>query len=458
MTEEQQKKQLKLTFTWEKKGETRRNAGKGTESEMAEGDTGVPVPESLMEEVADALNLKEAYFEVAANKGSPGIDGMTVDQLGEYMMHHREKLIQRLMNGEYKPKPVKRVDIEKPGGGTRTLGIPCVLDRLVQQAVMRVVQRYWDHTFSESSYGFRPNRSAHQAVQQAQSYVQDGLQWVVDIDLEKFFDRVNHDVLMSLVAKRMKDKRLLKLIRAFLNAGIMEDGVVIEKDEGTPQGGPLSPWLSNVILDELDKELEKRKLKFVRYADDCNIYVKSERAGQRVMESITKFLSTKLRLKVNDEKSAVGRPWERKFLGFTFSRTKLKLMVSPVALDRARAKLREMTKRKRGDTIETIVKELTQFIVGWRSYFAIGTRSREFRDMDKWLRHRLRSLIWTRWKTPKTRLKELTKRGVSDLIAICTANSSKGPWHLSATKALSYALPNRSFDDLGLPRFYSSGT
>ena len=254
MTEERQKnQQTKLTFTWSKKGETRADQEGGTEAGMAEGETGIPVPESLMEEVANALNLKEAYFEVRENKGAPGIDGMTVEQLGEYLFKHREELSQSLLKGEYRPRPVKRVEIEKPGGGTRKLGIPCVLDRLVQQALLRVLQGYLDKTFSEHSYGFRPGRSQHQAIKQAQEYVGSGLQWVVDLDLEKFFDRVNHDVLMALVAKRVKDKRVLKLIRAFLNAGVMENGVVIEMEEGTPQGGPLSPWLSNVMLDELDK-------------------------------------------------------------------------------------------------------------------------------------------------------------------------------------------------------------
>jgi RNA-directed DNA polymerase len=459
MTEEQQKKQLKLTFSEKSRGETPSETGRGAEEGMAVGEAEVPVPESLMEEVANALNLKEAYFEVKANRGAPGIDGMTVEQLGEYLLRNRDRLSQSLLDGTYKPTAVKRVEIPKPGGGTRKLGIPTAVDRLVQQAILRVVQRYWDRSFSEYSFGFRPNRSAQQAVQQAQKYVSSGQQWVVDIDLEKFFDSVNHDVLMALVAKRVKDKRLLKLIRAFLNAGVMEEGVVIEeKEEGTPQGGPLSPWLSNVMLDELDKELEKRHLNFVRYADDCNIYVASERAGKRVMEGITNFVGKKLRLKVNEEKSAVGRPWERKFLGFTYSRSKLKVQIAPKSIDRAKDKLRKMTSPMRGGKLVEIIEELSKYLTGWRQYYSICELTGEFRDIERWLRRRLRSLLWTRWKTGKRRFEELTRRGVAPQLAQTTAGSSKGPWHLSASQALSMALPNKYFEDLGLPRIYSGGT
>lgn len=458
MTEEQQKKQIKLTFSWTSCGETAGDASKGAETQVAKEEIETPVPESLMEEVASALNLKEAYFEVKANKGAPGVDNMTVESLGEYLYSNREKLSQSLLDGTYRPKAVKRVEIPKPGGGTRKLGVPTAVDRLVQQAILRVVQRYWDHTFSESSFGFRPNRSAHQAVRQAQQYVCSGQQWVVDIDLEKFFDRVNHDVLMALVAKRVKDKRLLKLIRAYLNAGVMEEGVIIEEKEGTPQGGPLSPWLSNVMLDELDKELEKRQLRFVRYADDCNIYVSSERAGKRVMDGISGFLNKKLRLKVNAEKSAVGRPWERKFLGFTCTRITLKVQIAPKSLDRAKDQLREMTNPKRGGSMTTIIKELSTYLTGWRQYYSISELPSAFKALDQWLRRRLRSLHWARWKTGRKRYQELIQRGVPAHLARTTAGSSKGTWHLSACQALSAALPNKYFDDLGLPRLYLDGT
>jgi RNA-directed DNA polymerase len=458
MTEEQQKNQLKLTFTWSKRGESPGNPEEGAEAEMAAGETKIPVPENVMEEVANVLNLMEAYFEVRANKGSPGIDNMNVEQMGEYMYRNREKLSQSLLDGTYKPQPVKRVEIPKPGGGTRKLGVPTVKDRVVQQAILRVMQRYWDCTFSESSFGFRPNRNAHQAVKQAQKYVGSGLHWVVDIDLEKFFDRVNHDVLMALVAKRVEDKRLLKLIRAFLNAGVMEDGVVVEEGEGTPQGGPLSPWLSNVMLDELDKELEKRQLQFARYADDCNIYVKSERAAKRVMDGITKFLSKRLRLRVNEEKSAVAHPWERQFLGFTYSRTDLKVQIAQKSLDRAKDKLRKLTNPLRGNSLPTIIAELRSYLIGWRQYYGICEVTAPFRRLESWIRHRLRSLIWGRWKTRKKRFKELVKRGVNARNAGNTASSSKGPWRLSASQAMHVALPNKFFDDLGLPRIYSGGT
>jgi RNA-directed DNA polymerase len=458
MTEEQQKKQMKMPLVWTGSGETTGGVKEGAEEGVAVNENLVPVPESLMEEVAGALNLMEAYFEVKVNNGSPGIDNMNVEQMGTYLFHNRDKLIQSLMDGTYSPKPVKRIEIPKPGGGTRKLGIPTVKDRVVQQAILRVVQRYWDHTFSEASFGFRPNRSAQQAVQQAQKYVRSGQHWVVDIDLEKFFDRVNHDLLMALVARRIKDKRLLKLIRAFLNAGVMIDGVVIEEEEGTPQGGPLSPWLSNVMLDELDKELEKRQLNFVRYADDCNIYVGSERAGLRVMEGITAFLSKKLRLKVNCEKSAVAHPWERKFLGFTFTRIDLKVRTAPKSIDRAKDKLREMTNPQRGDTMTTIIKELSSYLLGWRQYYSICEVTNEFKVMESWLRRRLRNLHWTRWQTGRKRMQELRKRGVSDGLARRTAFGSKGTWRMSASKALQVALPNRYFDDIGLPRIYQGGT
>jgi RNA-directed DNA polymerase len=319
--------------------------------------------------------------------------------------------------------------------------------------MLRVLQKYWDGTFSEHSYGFRPGRSQHQAIKQAQKYVCSGLRYVVDIDLEKFFDRVNQDILMGLVAKRVKDKRVLKLIRAFLNVGIMEDGVVQPQEEGVPQGGPLSPWLSNVMLDELDRELEKRKLNFIRWADDCNIYVGSERAGKRVMESITQFLSKRLKLKVNTEKSAVGRPWERKFLGFTFQEEEQpRRKIAPQSLERAKEKIKKITSRKRGGTLEQIIEELAKYLNGWLGYFAICEVKFGFERLEGWTRRRLRCLIWKRWKTSNKRYKELRQCGVREGLARDTAGSTKGPWHVSASKALSYALPNAYFRTLGLPK------
>lgn len=463
MTEKQQKKQTKLPLTWKARGEAPDSQHAGTESVVATDETTSPMPESampdlLMEELASTINLKEAYFEVRSNKGSPGIDGMTVDDYGKYYLDHHIELSQSLLNGTYSPKPVKRVEIPKPGGGTRKLGIPTVQDRVVQQAILRVVQRYWDHTFSESSYGFRPNRNQHQAIRQAQKYVSGGQQWVVDMDLEKFFDRVNHDILMALVAKKIKDKRLLKLLRAFLNAGIMEDGVIIEEEEGTPQGGPLSPWLSNVMLNELDRELEKRTLHFVRYADDCNIYVASERAGIRVLAGITQFLAKKLKLKVNEEKSAVARPWERKFLGFTFTRKDLKVQVAPKSIDRAKDKIRKITDPLRGDAEPTIIAELTSYLLGWQQYYSICETSQGLRNLDGWIRRRLRNFLWLRWRNGSNRERQLLKRGVNPRLAKRTAHGSKGSWRMSGSKAVQTALPNKYFAKLGVPCISIGGT
>ena len=323
-----------------------------------------------MEEVCERENLKEALRQVKANKGSPGVDGMTVDRISDYLKQHWPAIREQLLNGTYEPKPVRRVEIPKPDGGVRKLGIPTVLDRFIQQAVMQVLQRRWDRTFSDHSYGFRPGRSAHQAVAQAQQYIAEGYGWCVDLDLEKFFDRVNHDKLMGQIAKRVEDKRLLKLIRAFLNAGVMENGLVSPSVEGTPQGGPLSPLLSNLVLDELDRELERRGHRFVRYADDCNIYVRSERAGQRVMESITRFITQKLKLKVNEAKSAVARPQERKFLGFSFTAgPEVKRVIAPKALDRFKQRIREITRRAKGVSMKTTMEELAPYMRGWRGYF-----------------------------------------------------------------------------------------
>jgi RNA-directed DNA polymerase len=419
-----------------------------------------PEPESpsacdrLMEEVCERENLKQALKRVKANKGAPGVDGMTVQALPAYLREYWPSIRAMLLNGTYKPQPVRRVEIPKPdGGGVRKLGIPSALDRFIQQAVLQVLQRRWDPTFSDSSYGFRPGRSAHQAVAQAQSYIQSGYRWVVDLDLEKFFDRVNHDILMSRVAKRISDKRMLKLIRSFLTAGVMEHGVVGATDEGTPQGGPLSPLLSNLMLDDLDRELERRGLRFVRYADDSNVYVRSERAGQRVMAGLKAFLTSKLKLKVNESKSAVARPEERKFLGFTFIayNGKVQRIVAPKAIARFKEKVRKLTRRTRGVSIEQVVKELSRYLTGWRGYFHFVELTNQLRNLDAWLRRRLRCILWKQWKRGRTRFAQLHARGVSRTTAAQTASSALGVWRLSGSPAVSQALPNRYFSSLGLP-------
>jgi RNA-directed DNA polymerase len=408
--------------------------------------------DKLIEEVCEKENVKEALKRVKANAGAAGVDGMSVKELPEYLRENWPRLKEQLLSGTYRPQPVRRVEIPKSGGGTRKLGIPTVVDRFVQQAVLQVLQERWDPTFSEYSYGFRPGRSAHQAVEKAQEYIQQGYDWVVDLDLEKFFDRVNHDVLMSRVARRVSDKRMLKLIRGFLNSGAMENGLVGSTDEGTPQGGPLSPLLSNLLLDDLDRELEQRGHRFVRYADDCNIYVKSERAGQRVMEGVKHFLTRKLRLKVNDSKSAVARPKDRKFLGFSFtSGETVRRRIAPKAIERFKKRIRELTWRTRGISIEQMIGELRRYMIGWRGYFGFCETPSTLRDLDMWTRRRLRCFIWKQWKRGKARFRELRNRGIGKDLAAKTAGSAHGPWRLSSSKALHYALPNAFFDSLGLP-------
>jgi RNA-directed DNA polymerase len=407
----------------------------------------------LMEEVCERENCKRALARIKANKGSAGVDRMTVRELPEHLKQQWPVIREQLLNGTYKPQPVKRVEIPKPDGGIRKLGIPTVLDRFIQQAVMQVLQGRWDRTFSENSYGFRPGRSAHQAVAQAQKYIAAGYRWVVDLDLEKFFDRVNHDRLMAKIAERVSDKRMLKLIRAFLTAGVMEEGLVNPVDEGTPQGGPLSPLLSNIVLDEFDRELERRGLRFARYADDSNIYVRSRRAGERVMESITRFITTKLKLKVNTLKSTVGRPWERKFLGFSFTANREpKRRIAPKAVTRFKAKVRELTSRTRGVSMERMAEELSRYLRGWIGYFGKCETPSVLEDLEKWFRRRLRSAIWKQWKRGTVRFAELRKRGVGKDLAAQTAGSAHGPWRLANSPALSIALPNAYFDSLGIPK------
>ena len=417
-----------------------------------------PEPESpsasdrLMDEVCERENLKQALKRVQANKGAPGVDGMTVQALRLHLREHWPSIRSSLLGGTYQPQPVRRVEIPKPDGGVRKLGIPCALDRFVQQAVLQVLQRRWDSTFSDSSYGFRPGRSAHQAVERAQSYIQAGHRWVVDLDLEKFFDRVNHDILMSRVARRISDKRMLKLIRSFLTAGVLENGLVGVTDEGAPQGGPLSPLLSNLILDDLDRELARRDLRFVRYADDCNVYVRSERAGLRVMAGLKAFLTSKLKLKVNESKSAVARPHTRKFLGFTFSdREQIQRLIAPKALSRFKERIRELTQRTRGISVDQLIGTLKRYLTGWRGYFGFCETPWVLRDLDKWIRRRIRCFFWTQWKRGRTRFGELTARGVKRNLAAQTAGAPHSAWRLSHSPAVNLALSNGYLRSLGLP-------
>jgi len=453
-SDQRQNIQGELEFSSLPAGEAREARREETESFAANHDPESPASTNRwMEEICERENLKQALQRVKANKGSAGVDGMTVGGITDYLKQYWPAIRDQLLSGTYEPQPVRRVEIPKPdGNGVRKLGIPTVLDRFIQQAVMQVLQRQWDRSFSEHSYGFRPGRSAHQAVAQAQQYIAAGYDWVVDLDLEQFFDRVQHDKLMGQIAKRIEDKRLLKLIRAFLNAGVMEKGLVSPSVEGTPQGGPLSPLLSNLVLDELDRELERRGHRYLRYADDCNIYVRSERAGQRVMESITRFITHKLKLKVNETKSAVARPQERKLLGFSFSAgPEIKRSIAPKALERFKHRVREITRRAKGVSLETTIAELASYMRGWRSYFGFCETPYVLIQLTRWVRLRLRAAMWRQWKTPRRRRAALLALGVRPRLASNTAGSGLGPWYLARAKALSVGLSNAYFKSLGLP-------
>jgi RNA-directed DNA polymerase len=449
-----QKNQVELNLGTGTRGEAPKTAVQETEARAARTDIesqGALVGLS-MEAIVERENLRKALARVKRNKGAPGIDGMSVDDLAAYLKEHWPTTRDQLLAGTYEPQPVRRVEIPKATGGTRPLGIPTVLDRFIQQAVMQVLQADWDRTFSEASFGFRPKRSAHQAVARAQELIASGHGFVVDIDLEKFFDRVNHDILMGLVAKRVTDKRILKLIRGFLTAGVLADGLVGPTEEGTPQGGPLSPLLSNLMLDVLDKELEKRGHHFVRYADDCNIYVRSQRAGERVMASIEQFLAKRLKLKVNKAKSAVARPSVRKFLGFSFtSGRQPRRRIAPQAIARLETWVRELTRRTRGASPEQIVKELARYLIGWRGYFGFCQTPSVLRTLDQWIRRRLRAIVWKQWKRGRTRYANLRRCGVGRDLAAQTAGSPHGPWRLSKSPALNIALSNAFLASRGLP-------
>jgi len=419
-------------------------------------DTASPVEdEQVMEKVVDRDNLLTALRNVKRNGGSPGIDGMTVKELPECLKRKWPKIRRQLMSGTYEPLPVRRVEIPKPGGGIRQLGIPTVLDRFIQQALLQVLQQDWDATFSDFSYGFRPKRSAHQAIKRSQRYLKQGYGWVVDMDLEKFFDRVNHDKLMSEVRKRVSDRQVNVLIQRFLRSGVEHEGKLLRPEMGTPQGGPLSPLLANLMLDNLDRELERRGHRFVRYADDCNIYVKSKRAGSRVLRSISRFLSSHLKLSVNEAKSAVDRPWKRQFLGFTFS-SRLNRCISSKSIKRFKNRIREITCRVRGRCIEVIVKELCRYMLGWQAYFNFTQVRYVLKELDSWVKRRLRCYLWKQWG--RRGYRELRKLGVSRDLAWNTAKSAHGPWRLSRSPGLAFALTAKYFANLGLPRLFVKPT
>lgn len=434
--------------------EERRNLSQdlqGVSKNTARKDNPYPIKRNIIEEVLEFKNMKEALKRVVGNKGSPGVDKMTTEDLSPYLKEHWPRIREELLEGNYKPRPVKGVEIPKPGGGIRKLGIPTVLDRLIQQAMHQILSPIFEEEFSEYSYGFRPGRSTHQAIQQAQKHIAQGKRWVVDIDLEKFFDKVNHDILMSRIARKIQDKKALLLIRRFLQAGLMEGGLISARVQGTPQGGPLSPLLSNIMLNDLDQELEKRRHSFCRYADDCNIYVQSESAGQRVMQSIKEFLEDKIKLKINEKKSAVARPWERKFLGYSFTNDENpKLIIAQESVKRIKDKIRDQCCKGRGMNVEKFIKSLTPQLRGWRNYFKLVETLWQFQTLDKWIRRKLRCIIWRQLKQSKTREKAMIKQGVSPNKARESAGSQKGPWRSSIIPGMHQAFPNKYFEKLGL--------
>ncbi|GAB4522210.1 MAG: group II intron reverse transcriptase/maturase [Phycisphaerales bacterium] len=449
----QKSRQLELPL--ESRGEAPRVKRSGQATSAASG-TESPGRGALMERAFRRPNMQRALKRVIGNKGSPGVDGMTVEELPAWLREHWPRVREELLAGTYQPSAVRRAVIPKPGGGERLLGIPTVLDRLIQQALLQTLQQDFDATFSEHSYGFRPGRGAHGAMREVCAYVQSGKRWVVDVDLEKFFDRVNHDVLMGRLARRISDRRVLGLIRRYLNAGVMANGVVVERHEGTPQGGPLSPLLANVLLDEVDKELECRGHAFVRYADDLRVFVGSKRAGERIMRSLVKLFG-KLRLKVNEAKSAVALAASRPFLGFGlwYGRGgEVKLRVAPKALHKMKVRVRQLTRRTRGRSLADVVQSLAAYLNGWRGYFRVAATNKRFRELDEWIRHRLRAYQLKQWKRGTTVFRELHARGMSANAAAQVAANARRWWRNSAM-AIHIALPNKLFDGLGLPRLAS---
>lgn len=445
-------KTRQLVLPLDGRGEAPRCERSGEASTAASGNER-PGTDRLMEEVVQRGNAKAALKRVRRNKGSPGIDGMTVDELPEHLAEHWEAIREELLAGSYQPRPVKRQEIPKSGGGVRELGIPTALDRFVQQAILQVLQPRFDPTFSEHSHGFRPGRCAHDAVCEAQRYIQEGRRVVVDVDLEKFFDRVNHDVLMGKLSARIEDKRMLGLIRRYLEAGVMANGVVVERYEGTPQGGPLSPLLANVLLDEVDKELEKRGLSFVRYADDLNVYVRSERAGEDAMQTLRR-LYARLRLRINEAKSAVARPWDRKFLGYGFwvaVGRKVKRRVATKALEAMKQRVRDITDRNGGRNMKTVFAELRSYLGGWKEYFRLAETPRAFSDLDEWIRHRLRLVQLKQWKRGKTIYREMKRLGANEDAARQVAGNSRR-WWKNSSMLLNVALPTSYYDRAGVPR------
>lgn len=446
----------------EKKIETseadQRGQGRKPEAAQASGSnfpgvkeqTGPKQPD-LIERLLERGNMLRALKAVEANQGAAGVDGMEVSQLRRYLQEHWAEVREQILSGNYEPRPVRRVDIPKTGGGTRMLGIPTVVDRLIQQAIHQVLSPMWETGFSAHSYGFRPGRSAAQAVKAAQGHIRSGKRWVVDLDLEKFFDRVNHDVLMARVARKVKDWRMLKLIRRYLKSGIMQQGLVEPRIEGTPQGGPLSPLLSNILLDDLDKELEKRGHRFCRYADDCNVYVGSRRAGERVMTSLTRFLKEILQLAVNPKKSAVDRPWNRKFLGFSMTvHRECRVRVAPQAVERFKEAMRAKFREGRGRNLRAFLESLKPKLRGWASYFSVAETRQVFEDLDQWLRRKLRCMEWRKWKKPRTRVRKLIALGLDRGRARASAFNGRGPWWSAGASHMNAALPTAYFRRMGL--------